>query len=235
MSNSNNKEKLKPRVIVKIVVLLVIIIGVLITPFIYSGTTYIKAWNNNKITPFAPTITQSDDSSTPTETAKISGLKLDNVKRIEHTEFDKFDLTFEATNYDDRDAKKVDFKIILKKNDNTPDGLTTISGSSTTLVQTGICLCANWIGFESYQTSLSTFNDSYLTNGSSRTTSIKCETSFPAKADTWPVKVTVDSPDCYLYVYYRTQENGEYVDNSYILKYTYSDIMTSSTTGGIIR
>lgn len=234
MSN-NNKEKLKPRVIVKIVVLLVIIIGVLITPFIYSGTTYIKAWNNNKITPFAPTVTESDSGGEATTTDKISGLKLDNVQRINHTEFNKFDLTFEATNYDDRDAKKVEFKIILKKNDNTPSGLTTISSGSTNMVQTGICLCANWIGFESYQTSLSTFNDSYLTNGTARTTSIKCETTFPAKADTWPVKVTVDSPNCYLYIYYRTQENGEYVDNSYILEYTYSDIMTSSTTGGIIK
>lgn len=232
--SDKKKEKISPRALVKIIILFVIVIGIILIPFIYSATTYIKAWNNNKISPFSPTVTVNDDSTT-TEKEKITGLKLDNVERIEHKDFDKFDVTFEIANYDDVNKKEITFTIKIKKNDNTPEELTTVDNSSTNLVKTGVCVCANWIGFESYQSSLQQYNNSYITNNSARTASVKCDTKFPAKASTWPIKVTVDSPEIYLYLYYRTQENALYVDHSYILHYTYFDVWTENTKGGIIK
>lgn len=239
MAKGNNKEKLSPRVIVKLVLLIVIVAAIILVPIIYSGTTYIKAWNTNKKTPFAPTVTESTDessSTTTTETPRISGLILDDVQRIDNKDFNLFDITFQATSYNDREADKVQqvsFSIVIKKNDNTPTNMVETSNSSNCLVSTGLVLCANWISLESYQSSLSNFSESYLTNGTSRNVTLACTTQFPAKADTWPVKVTVDSPDCYMYLYFRTQENGKYKNNSYILKYTYDEYMTESTQGGI--
>ena len=241
--NNKVKNKVNPRVIVKIVLLIAIVAMIILIPIIYSGVTYIKAWSNNKKTPFAPTIAvtetteSSTTTSTTTETAKISGLKLDNVKRIDNKDFNLFDITLYASEYNDRENEKqqVVFSISLKKNENTPAGLVETASGQTSLVQTGLCLVANWIPFESYQSSLSSFTNSYLENNTSRTVTINCKTQFPAKAETWPIKVTVDSPDCYLYLYFRTQENGKYVDNSYILKYSYEEYVTKQTQGGIIR
>lgn len=238
MAKQEKKEKLSPRVIIKLAILIFVIAAIILVPIIYSGTTYIKAWNTNKVTPYSPTISESDNSgsTTTTETPKISGLILDDVKRIDNKDFNLFDVNFQATSYNDRESdgvQKVEFSLVIKKNDNTPKTLTNTSSTSSYLLQAGACLCANWVGLNSYTSSLSGYSDSYLTNGTSRTLSVACKTQFPAKADTWPVKVTVEAPECYLYLYFRTQENGKYVNNSYILKYTYDEFMTSTTKGGI--
>lgn len=239
MSKQENKEKLSPRVIIKLAILIFILATIILVPIIYSGTTYIKAWNDNKVVPYEPSITEStDDSGSPTttETPRISGLILDDVKRLDYKDFNLFDLDFKATSYNDRETdgvQKVEFSLTIKKNDNTPTTLVNVSSSSSYLVQAGACLCANWVGLNSYTSSLYGYSESYLKNETSRTLSVTCKTQFPAKADTWPIKVTVDSPDCYLYLYFRTQENGKNVNNSYILKYTYDEYMTSTTQGGI--
>ncbi len=243
MAKQIENKKTNPRVIVKIVLLISILSLIVLLPIIYSGVTYIKAWSNNKKVPFAPTVTVSETTdsstttSTTTETPKISGLKLDDAKRIDNKDFNLFDITFYATEYNDRENEKqqVVFSMSLKRNENTPTTLVESASGQTSLVQTGICLVANWIEFESYQSSLSSFTNSYLENNTSRTVTINCKTQFPAKAETWPIKVTVDSPDCYVYVYFRTQESGKYIDNSYILKYSYEEYVTKQTQGGIVR
>ena len=241
---SSNKEKLSPRVIVKIVLLISLLVLLILTPIIYSGVTYIKAWNKN-VVPFEPTVEESTDSTTTTSTEekkttpKITGVDLTNVKRMDNKDFNLFNITFQATNYNDRTdegKQNVTFKIVIERNENSPT-LTYVDSGSTYLMKTGVCLHADWIAFESYQSSLSTYTDTYLKAGNTGkpTFSVPCKTQFPAKADTWPVKVTVDSPDAYLYILYKTQENGVTTVNSYILKYTYEEYMTSSTTGGIIK
>lgn len=247
---SNNKEKLSPRVIVKIVLLISLIALLILIPIIYSGVTYIKAWNKN-VVPFEPTVEESTESTNSTNsttttsteekktTPKITGVDLTNVKRMDNKDFDLFNITFQATNYNDRldeGKQNVTFKVVIERNEKSPT-LTYVDSGSTYLMKTGVCLHADWIAFESYQSSLSTYTDTYLKAGNTGKTNINisCKTQFPAKADTWPVKVTVDSPDAYLYILYKTQENGVTTVNSYILKYTYEEYMTSTTTGGIIK
>ena len=228
-TNKNNKEKLSPRVIVKLVVLITLLSLIVLIPIIYSGVTYIKAWNKNAV-PFEPTVEESDSTTSTTEstteekktTPKISGVDLTDVERMNNEDFNLFDVTFVATSYNDRENESthsVTFSITIKKNDNTPSTLTTVESSSSYMMKTGVCLQANWIGFESYQSSLTSWTDSYLENGTSKTASVSCNTQFPAKAETWPIKVTVDSPTAYLYILFRTQENGKYVIHPYILKY----------------
>ena len=231
--NNKKKEKMAPRAIIKIVILISIVVLIVLIPFIYSGVTYITAWNNNLVTPYAKTVTKNDDG-TETTTDKISGVELDNVKRMDGKDFNLFTITFEATYYNDRadekgtDIQTVKFSLKVTKNENSPEGLKTISSSSTYYFKAGVALCSNWIKLDSYSTSLTSF-----ALDSAKTLTVKCPNQFPAKASTWPIPVTVESPDCYLYFYYLTQENGKEVKNSYILKYTYQEYMTSTTEGGI--
>ena len=107
---SNNKEKLSPRVIVKIVLLISLIALLILIPIIYSGVTYIKAWNKN-VVPFEPTVEESTESTNSTNsttttsteekktTPKITGVDLTNVKRMDNKDFDLFNITFIITIY----------------------------------------------------------------------------------------------------------------------------------------
>ena len=230
----NQKEKMTPRAIIKIVILISVIALIILLPLIYSGVTYITAWNNNQVTPYAPTITTNDDGST-TETAKISDIVLnDKTVRMDGKDFNLFDINFEATYYNDRedehgtDTQTIKYSVKITKNDNSPSTIIPISTSSSYYFKSAVAICSNWIGLDTYSTSLTSF--AFETT---KSISVKCTTQFPAKANTWPVPVVVESPDCYLYLYFQTQENGKTVVNTYILKYTYQEYMTENTTGGI--
>ncbi len=232
MSKKNNqKEKMTPRVIVKIVIIIAFLASLIIIPCVISGVSYINAWNNNQVTPYAPTVTKNDDGTT-SETAKISDLVLnDDTVRMEGKDFKLFDITFKATKYNDRADEKVNsvtFSVKVTKNTDSPETLTPLTTSSSYYFKSAVALCSNWIGLNSYSSSLSSY-----AVGTEKTMSVTLNTQFPAKAETWPVAVTVESPDCYLYLYYKTQENGKTVEHSYILRYTYNEYMTDSTEGGI--
>ena len=235
MSKKNNqKEKMAPRAIVKIVILISIIALIIILPCVYSGITYINAYNSNKHTPFAPTETTNDDG-TKSETEKISGVVIDeNTKRMDAKDFKLFDITFKCTYYNDREDEKgtdiqtVKYSLKVTKNLDSPSSISPISTSSTYYLKAGLCLTADWIDLESYSSSLTSF-----AFDSEKSFSISCKKQFPAKASTWPFPVVVDSPDCYLYLFYNTQENGKTVQNTYILKYTYQEYITATTDGGI--
>lgn len=232
MSKKNNqKEKMAPRVIVKIVILIALLASIIIIPCIISGVSYINAWNNNQVTPYAPTITKNEDGTT-SETAKVSDIVLnDNTVRMEGKDFKPFNITFKATKYNDRADEKVNsvtFSVKVSKNDESPTTLVPLTSNSSYYFKSAVALCSNWIGLNSYSSSLS----SYAVD-SEKTMSVTLNTQFPAKASTWPIPVVVESPDCYLYLYYRTMENGKEVLHSYILRYTYSEYMTDTTEGGI--
>jgi len=234
MSKKQNNNKLSPRVIVKIVLLISIPVILVLAVLLSSGLTYINAWNNNQVIPYNPTITTKDDG-TKTETDKISGIYLTDVTRLDNKDFNLFDINLEATYYNDVDkqkGQKVEFSVSFKTNENSPEGLTTISSSSTNKIRVALALCADWIKFESYTSQL---YDLKVDGTPKPNITVKCTQKFPAYASTWPVPISVDSPTCYLYLYYRTQENGKIVEKSYILKYTYDEYMTSSTQGGIIK
>lgn len=56
---------------------------------------------------------------------------------------------------------------------------------------------------------------------------------FPAKANTWPIKIKVSEPTIYLYLSYSYNENAITKTKTYILKYSYKELMTSDTSGAI--
>ena len=181
-----------------------------------------------------------------------SGLNLDedNIKRINHDEFTDFDVRFYASEYDDYTAHSVKFKLVFAKKE---DGITPKKDKNNSYVNVGVALGAEKVDFESYySTSSLTKNTSTyfdltktLDNQQSRTYSVNCDTQFPAKKTKWPITVTADSPDAYIYLNYTYTENGIDVTKDYILKYTYEDyyitpeeakeLNITATKGGILR
>ena len=107
--------------------------------------------------------------------------------------------------------------------------------------------------FESYYStsSLTKFTSTYfdltktLETQTERTFNVNCDTQFPAKKTKWPITVTANSPDAYIYLNYTYTQNGVDVKKEYILKYTYDDyyitpeeaseLNITATKGGIVR
>ena len=72
-----------------------------------------------------------------------------------------------------------------------------------------------------------------LNSPSKNTFSISNIPDFPAKANTWPIKVKVSAPTIYLYLSYEYTEDAITKTKTYILKYSYKELMTSDTSGAI--
>ena len=113
------------------------------------------------------------------------------------------------------------------------------SSSNNYTVRTAICLAADWVGYCQYSTTKEfavTNNKAAQTYSSYRISGIE---QFPAKANTWPFKVNVETPNAYVYVYFgyydtTNPNNLKKVWKTYILEYTYDEYHTSATQGGII-
>lgn len=71
------------------------------------------------------------------------------------------------------------------------------------------------------------------TSISKNTFTINNVVDFPAKANTWPIKIKVSEPTIYLYLSYSYNENAITKTKTYILKYSYKELMTSDTSGAI--
>ena len=231
----NDNKKMSPRVIVKLVLIIAIPCLIVFFVLLASGLSYINAYNSTKVTPYAPTVTKNDDGTEST-TDKISGIYLTDVKRLDNKEFKLFDITFECTKYNDRKDDKVQslsFNLTIKSNDDTPADITFLPSSTTYKVKAAVALCSDWVNLNSYSTSLTQMK---IDDTGSRTLTVSCPVQFPAQTTScWPVPVTIATPTCYLYLYYRTQEKGVYKEYAYILQYTYEEFMTETTEGAIQR
>jgi hypothetical protein len=183
----------------------------------------------------------------------VSGLELneENVERINHKDFTDLDILFYASEYDDKDNKKVKFKLVLAKKE---DGITPKKDSNNGYFYVNVALGAEKVDFESY---LSTSSSTKLTSSyfdpsktlANQTTKvfnpINCDVQFPAKKTQWPITVTAESPDAYLYIKYTYTQNAIDITKEYILKHTYDDyyitpeeaeeLNITATQGGIVR
>ena len=233
MKKENNQEKKKKlpfgRNIFTIVFVAVSI--TIITLIIYTITSYTTAYNNNKFTPFVDeTIGKQYESSS---------YNLENVSRISHKDFKDFGLVVTCTSYDEDEntgaSAKASYKIATYKFEDTKD----IKNGKVSVM---MCMGADWVNFLKYPTSTSIreleFNASEEVAKKdsptySRTFSFSGIIDFPAKANTWPIPITVDCPNIYLYLSYSYQENGKTLTKSYVLQYSYYDLIPQ--TGGIIK
>lgn len=182
----------------------------------------------------------------------VNGLELneDNIERIDYDKFTDLDILFYASEYDDADKHSVKFQLVFAKKEN---GITPKKDSNNSFINVDIALGNEKVDFESYYStsSLTKFTSTYfdisktLETQTKRVFNVNCDTQFPAKKTNWPITVTADSPNAYIYLNYTYTENGVDVKKEYILKYTYDDyyitaeeaeeLNITATSGGIKR
>lgn len=221
MKNSANKNKqhLLGRNLFTLVVFLPITIILLLTVFV--AINYISVYNSSKVQPFL-------DKTVDTEYTE-SDYKINDLKRMKAKDFDDFGVIFTCTSYSE-DENNAKFELRTYKNENSVDIIETMTAN--------VCVSANWISFIAYgskTTTLKLASDQATAEGSTTyrktfTVSIPNET-FPSKANTWPVKVTVSKPKYYVYLQWTYYADGKAVTDAVVLEYNYDDILPQ--TGGI--
>lgn len=208
---------------------LLIVMGGLFLLFliVFIPYSYISTYNNNKVSMFK-------GETAPTD------LVMTNVKRIDADKFDLLDIDFSATEFNQK-GDTVKFSLKIKWNENTTkltDKFKPFANNSKYNVIAYVGLGANWVDYEAYsaKTSITLTNENINNNPVSKTITLsnKDIEKFPMKANTWPVKVTVDAPNAYLYLYFNYDKNGKTHTNVYILEYTYDEYHTSDTVGGLL-
>lgn len=207
----------------------ILVAAVLLFFIIYVPTNYITTYNSNKIRPF---IDKTKDTTFETQ-SQSNPFNATDAVYMQGKDFDDFGMIFKCTEYSE-DSKSASYELRIYKTENTKSIV-------QDTVSVSLCLKANWIGFVAYSstspstTKLSadkeTAEKSDLSSTYKKTLKISSLADFPAKASTWPVKITVAEPSIYLYISYQYKENGVTKTNSYILSYSYAELIPE--TGGI--
>ena len=240
IDNTNEKKRWRPgRNLLTFILLILIIIIIFFAIWIPSSISKAKKNGNVSVFQNHANIT---NISTYYDESKIT--------RLNAGEFDKFDLTFSASEYEDvldktyvkgntlTKGDKISFNVALSAS--STDGIATFSqtnsdGSSTQssyFAYAALCIAEDWIG-DYANSSYIAFTPTNLTNGTNKTVSVTSTVSYPAMVKTWgPFYKTVKTPDVYLYLVYNTSRQTQ---EQFIIKYTYKDYMTSSTSGAIIN
>lgn len=225
-NKSSNKSKLFGRNVftlyIIVPILFILILGIFIT------VNYISTYNNNKIIPFenkSVGVLFTDNDGT-------NSFNVENAKQITEEEFTEFGYILKCIEYnEDSKTAKYEFR---------PYKLETTKAITNDKVSVALCLKTDWIGFVGYSSTsaVSATLSSDLEKAESTTSatykkdlSITSLVDLPAKVDTWPVKVKVNEPEIYLYLEYSYQENGKTKTNTFIVEYSYSDLIPES--GGI--
>lgn len=204
---------------------LLLIFGGLILLFLLISIpySYITEGNKNDITPFKTKF--KDD-----ETA------LKDVKRMKASDFKVLDVDFYCKEYN-VDADKTVFSLNLLWNDYTSSYCDNVDKfsiiSSTNTVETYIGLCADWVSFEKYSSST---KYKVARDAETQAKTITITTAgikdFPKYANTWPIKVKVETPSVYVYISFSYVYQGKTIPHRYILEYSYNDYYVSGKTQG---
>ena len=195
---------------------------ILIMLIAFSTVSYVTTYNKSKITPF---IDKDFD-----EQFTVEDYNIDNITRVHHSEFEDFGVIFKCTEYSE-DSNTAKFRLKTYKKEGTKN----ITGNITA----NVMMTAEWINFVSYASKTTTLKmyeseeKALESNKSSyyKDFTVKNLADFPAKADTFPVKVSVDEPSIYSYISYKYIQSGETKTLSYVLEYSYLDLKPE--TGGI--
>lgn len=224
MGKNKNEQKNKLFGRNTFTMLFILIGGIVLFLVVFTISSYVSIGNQNDVTPF---VTKDADG------CEVQ-FDVENVTRMDAKDFNEFKLEFQCTDYK-TSTGTAQFKIKAYKNENTRNV------NSNTKLKVALCLASDWVGFASYSSEeLSrTLEINEKEDGTKSTTlTISNIISYPAKANTWPVPVTVNSPDAYLYVSYTYYKNdnvsaGETETKNYILKYSYSEFDVQA--GGLVK
>lgn len=201
---------------------------IIIVLAIFSTVSYISTYNGSKITPF---VDKNFDEQWTAEDYNV-----ENAIRITNEELEEFGVIFTCTEYSE-DSNTAKFKLKTYKKENTKSPIE----QDGKWITANVMMTAEWINFVSYSsnktTSLRMYDDEETANGSSSKSNyskeftVKNLANFPAKANTFPVKIEVDEPTIYLFISYNYKQNAEIKNLTYIIEYSYSDLIPE--TGGI--
>ncbi len=222
MNKKNNapKRKLFGR---NLFTLLVFVGGfILIMLIAFSTVSYVTTYNKSIIEPF---IDKDFD-----EEFTVDDYNIDSIVRIHHSELEDFGVILKCSEYSE-DSKTAKFRLKTYKKEGTkaPNGNITAN----------VMMTAKWINFVSYSsktTTLKMYEDETAALESNKSSyykdfTIKNLADFPAKANTFPIKVSVEEPTIYLYLSYKYIQSGETKTLTYVLEYAYKDLIPES--GGI--
>lgn len=196
--------------------IVIVFLGIFIT------TQYVSAYNTNKINPF---VTKSVGTNFDEGTYNTN-----DVVRMNGADFDKLGLVFTCTKFVDEETTKsatYELRTYLLENSKAVNGNITAN----------VCFANDWVGYVAYASKSSTIKvakDLETAEGNTtyrKTFTISSFGDYPAKTNTWPIKITVNKPVIYLYLSYSYYENGENKTENYILKYSYDELIPQ--VGGI--
>lgn len=174
------------------------------------------------------------------------------IYKMNGKDFDLFDLEINCTAYTnthdvDSSGSSTDnakFTFTVRWTDKTTEQLGVnflIPFDGKKDIKLHTCFAADWVGFCKYQTSTnvsqsiitkaSTESDEDYT-GASFSSTISGLEYFPAKANTFPVPVSVKTPDLFVYIEFKYQHNGAKT-RVYVLKYTFDEYNPNAKAGGI--
>ena len=212
--------------------------------------SYTEAWKKYNVTPFVTAYEANDKDSTteaanrklrlgslPTDSYSSDGFKIPEsndanvVKRMNGKDFDALDFTINCNNNYNIEGNSVVFKTSVKWNENTSSRtkiLKPYSGEKT--VKIGLCLAADWVGFCRYSTSISAL-EIKSTDTEAKNTSISVQgiSYFPKTTHTFPVPVSIKTPDLFVFIQFQYETNGVVgaKTETYILKYKYNEYRTA--------
>lgn len=179
--------------------------------------SYYGTYKENDVTPFS---TKADDI--------LSKIDITDAKHIRPEEFDQFDLYFSIDSIENKE--KIKFKLGFQQKEDD-----SVEYADYSKVTAAVCMAADWVGYVNYSRNYShSITKSTATSiNYSTSLTISNVTSFPKKANTWPVKVKVNPSDInfYLFIEYTYEnENNPNKDHlcRYIIEYTYDEVIVGS-------
>lgn len=202
---------------------------------IFGGKGYMAIYNSNKVNPY------QDDSHIEL---------IQNPEYYEAKDFHLFDISLVAESIDTKDAHRIEFELKIVKNEDTPEliplrynqsgNMFEAVATSTYRAYASICVAADWVNVCQYSSSYTYITqsniESTLENASHKhiNVSLKEDQVFPMKVNTWPIPITIKTPEAYLLITFMELVNGANVNKFYIIHYSYDDYYVAGTTSPAI-
>ncbi len=242
--------------------LLVVGLLILVFLVIYIPTTIVSNYTAGKVDYFQDVSSVSDlssiydeenityyDSSKDYTTWKITLEAYQYTDVLEDKVFnaDEYNIRKETKTTDDDGNESVSVsydnpfsgdKINFSVTFALPDDKTDLSGyskiTSSYVIYAGLSTATNWIADHSVYSSTIKVTGDNITSAKTLTgKTITCKASYPAKRTIiWPIVKNVDSPDVYLYLYYKDSKGITHQD---VVRYEYKEYMTEDTIGAIVK
>ncbi len=238
--------------------LIIIILAIVIIFFaIYIPSSYIGVYNSNHVTAFESSLPESDNYKIEqTKERNVQRIKAKDFDVLD-LNFRATSYSMKKDSHDATKNPSVSFKLSMYWTDKTTelfgdhflginyDGEVAINNTQT--IRMAVCLATpEWIGYCNYSSdTIRPFSNkyvksaesskdqpsesSYTINGNISSDDKAKNQTFPATANTWPVKVSVDNPNAYLFIQFFYPKDGV-KEQIYIIEYTYDEYVNSDTT-----